>query len=120
MPVTRKQLIVILALTGFYWAGLLLTGTNAVVSSLFAVAILFGTLSVLAGGGLGSAFGCLNAILIGKFLSSGSRSRYCFWNQRMAPLKPLPLLRRSWPSVLSVYFLARRYSRTYAVRNPGR
>ena len=71
MPVTRKQLIVILSLTGCYWAGLLLTGTNVVVSSLFAVAILFGTLSVVAGGGLGSTFGCLNAILIGKFLLFG-------------------------------------------------
>src|ERR1700674_3293998 len=38
------------------------------VALLFSLAILFGILSVFAGGGLRSAFGCLNAILIGKFL----------------------------------------------------
>ena len=38
------------------------------VALLFSVAILFGILSVFAGGGLQSAFGCLNAILIGKYL----------------------------------------------------
>jgi hypothetical protein len=38
------------------------------VACLFSIAILFGVLSIFAGGGIVSAFGCLNAILIGKFL----------------------------------------------------
>ena len=38
---------------------------------MFTIAILFGLLAVFAGGGLGSAFGCLNAILISKFLLFG-------------------------------------------------
>jgi hypothetical protein len=69
--VTRQQLLLILAITAFYLVGQLLTGTEVTVASLFALAILFGLLSIFAGGGLRSAFGCLNAILIGKFLLLG-------------------------------------------------
>jgi hypothetical protein len=68
---TRRQLLVVLSITAFYWAGQLLTGTDEVAASLFAAAIFFGILAVWAGGGLRSAFGCLNALLIGKFLLFG-------------------------------------------------
>ena len=71
MYLTQKQLLAVLSVTAFCWAGQVLTGTDGVVASLFAAAILFGILSVLAGGGLRSAFGCLNALLIGKFLLFG-------------------------------------------------
>jgi hypothetical protein len=69
--VTRNQLILVLTVTALYLIGQLLTGTAVAVASLLSVAILFGTLSIFAGGGLASAFGCLNAILIGKFLLVG-------------------------------------------------
>ena len=69
--ITRRQLILVFTITAFYLVGQLLTGTDVLVASLFAVAILFGMLSVFAGGGLASAFGCLNGILIWKFLLFG-------------------------------------------------
>ena len=68
MLVTRQQLLLIFLITAFYFVGQLLAGTEVTVAALFALAILFGLLSIFAGGGLRSAFGCLNAILIGKFL----------------------------------------------------
>jgi hypothetical protein len=68
----------VLVVTGFYLTGQLMVGTDALVASLFAIAILFGLLSVLAGGGLASAFGCLNAILIGKFLLFGIATKILF------------------------------------------
>jgi len=71
MPMNRRELLVILAITSFYQVGQLLTGTDAAAASLLSLAILFGLLSVFAGGGLKSAFGCLNAILIAKFLLIG-------------------------------------------------
>jgi hypothetical protein len=71
MSVTRNELILIVTVTLLYLIGQLLTGTDPVVASLFSIAIFFGALSVFAGGGLASAFGCLNAILIGKFLLFG-------------------------------------------------
>jgi hypothetical protein len=61
----------VLVTTAFYLVGQLLAGTEIAVASLFALAIMFGTLSIFAGGGLRSAFGCLNAILVGKFLLFG-------------------------------------------------
>jgi hypothetical protein len=67
----RRRLVLVLAVAAFYLVGQLLTGTSLIVATLFAVAILFGLLSVFAGGGLKSAFGCLNAVLIGKFLLFG-------------------------------------------------
>jgi hypothetical protein len=66
--VTRQQLLLIFLITAFYFVGQVLAGTEVTVAALFALAILFGILSIFAGGGLRSAFGCLNAILIGKFL----------------------------------------------------
>jgi hypothetical protein len=69
--VTRQQLVLLLGVTALLLVGQLVTGTGVVVAFLFAAAILFGMLSVLAGGGLRSAFGFLNAILIGKFLLLG-------------------------------------------------
>ena len=71
MLVTRQQLLLALAITAFYLVGQLLAGTEIAIASLFSLAILFGTLSIFAGGGLTSAFGCLNAILVGKFLLFG-------------------------------------------------
>jgi hypothetical protein len=78
MPVTRGQLIVVLAVTALYFIAQLLVGTDLVVATLFAVAILFGALSIFAGGGLASAFGCLNAILISKFLLFGIALKVLF------------------------------------------
>jgi hypothetical protein len=78
MSVTRPQLVLALAVTAFYWFGQLLAGTDAAVGSLFAAAILFGTLSIFAGGGVASAFGCLNGILIGKFLLFGIAVKIAF------------------------------------------
>lgn len=69
--ITRNQATLTFAVTAFYLLGQLFVGTGVVVAFLFAVAILCGVLSVFAGGGLASAFGCLNAILIGKFLLFG-------------------------------------------------
>ena len=71
MALTKSQLTLVFATTAFYLLGQLLVGTAVAVAFLFAIAILFGLLSVFAGGGIGSAFGCLNAILIGKFLLFG-------------------------------------------------
>jgi hypothetical protein len=71
MPVTRQQFVLLLGTTAFYLVGQLLAGTDVEVAALFSVAILFGTLSVFAGGGLKSAFGFINAMLIGKFLLIG-------------------------------------------------
>jgi hypothetical protein len=71
MFMTRQQFILALSMAAFYLLAQLLTGTTVTVAALFTLAILFGTLSVFAGGGLRSAFGCLNAILIGKFLLFG-------------------------------------------------
>jgi hypothetical protein len=66
--IMRQQLLLVLVITSFYLVGQLIAGTEVTVAVLFALAILFGILSIFAGGGLRSAFGCLNAILIGKFL----------------------------------------------------
>lgn len=71
MHVTRPQLLLILGITNFYFVGQLFAGTDGAVASLFAVAILFGFLAVLAGGGLRTAVGCLNGVLIAKFLLIG-------------------------------------------------
>ena len=71
MLIARTKLIAVLAVSCFYIAGQLAVGTEPTVASLFTIAILFGLLAVFAGGGLGSAFGCLNAILISKFLLFG-------------------------------------------------
>jgi len=71
IPVTQKQLVMVLGTSAIYTLGELLTGTSVMVAALFGVAILFGMLAIFAGGGLKSAFGCLNAILIGKFLLFG-------------------------------------------------
>ena len=68
MLVTPQQLILVLSITAFYLVGQVLAGTEVTVAALFALAILFGILSIFAGGGMRSAIGCLNAILIGKFL----------------------------------------------------
>jgi hypothetical protein len=71
MQITRAQLIAVLAVSLFYMLGQLAVGTKPTVASLFSIAILFGILAVFAGGGIASAFGCLNAVLIAKFLLIG-------------------------------------------------
>lgn len=71
MPVTRQQSTLILSITALYLVGQLIVGTDVTVAFLFSLAILLGILAVFAGGGLGSAIGCLNALLIGKFLLFG-------------------------------------------------
>jgi hypothetical protein len=68
MNLSREQLIVTLSVTACCFIAQSLAGTSVEIAALFAAAVFFGTLSVIAGGGLKSAFGCLNAILIGKFL----------------------------------------------------
>lgn len=71
MILTRSQLIVALASAILCLLAQLLAKTSAEVAALFSVAVFFGIMAVFAGGGLRSAFGCLNAILIGKFLLVG-------------------------------------------------
>jgi hypothetical protein len=71
MRATRRQLLLILVISFSYLLGQLFVGTNVVVAFLLTIAILFGLLAIFAGGGLQSAFGCLNAILISKFLLIG-------------------------------------------------
>src|SRR5712664_3448135 len=78
MLVKRQQLVAVLAITVFYLAGQLFNGTEPAVAALFALAILCGMLSIFAGGGLRSASGCLNAILIGKFLLIGIIIKFLF------------------------------------------
>lgn len=68
MGLTLRQLVSTVCVAGIYLVAQLLCGTNMRVALLFSVAILFGVLSVFSGGGIKSAFGCLNAILIGKYL----------------------------------------------------
>src|SRR5665213_85630 len=71
MRATRKQLVIILITAFSYLIGQLMVGTSVAASILLTIAILFGLLAIFAGGGLQSAFGCLNAILISKFLLIG-------------------------------------------------
>ena len=71
LSMTKESFGLVLVVTVIYWTGQLLTGTGVSVASLFSTAIFFGLLSVFAGGGLRSAFGCLNAVLICKFLLLG-------------------------------------------------
>jgi hypothetical protein len=68
---THARLLAVLGVPGFFLVAQLATGTDTVVSFLFAAAILFGVMAIFAGGGFSSAFGCLNAILIAKFLIFG-------------------------------------------------
>jgi hypothetical protein len=64
----RSQIVTVIVVTTASLLGQLSAGTNGRVAALFSVAILFGVLSVFAGGGITSIIGFLNAILIGKFL----------------------------------------------------
>ena len=63
--------ILILATSLLYFLGQLATGASVYVAFLFSAAILFGLYSVWCAGGLFTAFGALNAILIAKFLLIG-------------------------------------------------
>lgn len=68
MILTQQQLTAALASALLSLSAQLLAKTDVEVAALFSVAVFFGVLAVFAGGGLRSAFGCLNAILIGKLL----------------------------------------------------
>ena len=61
----------ILIICAIYLVAQLVTGTSVVVALLFSLAILFGLYSIPAAGGVLTAFGALNAILIAKFLLIG-------------------------------------------------
>ena len=63
--------ILLLSTSLLYFLGQVATGTDVYVAFLFSAAILFGLYSVWAAGGLLTAFGALNAILIAKFLLIG-------------------------------------------------
>ncbi len=51
-----------------YWVALLVTGTDIINASLFVASIIFGLMSVSAAGGIKTAPGLLNFILIAKFV----------------------------------------------------
>jgi hypothetical protein len=87
MLMTRAQLILVLTITAFYLIGQILTGTEVMVASLFALAIFFGSLAIFAGGGLASAFGFLNAMLIGKFLMFGIAMKILLLQPADGPLE---------------------------------
>ena len=86
MPLTRQQLILTFSIAAFCTLAQMLAGTAALVAVLFAIAALFGTLAVFAGGGLKSAFGCLNAILIGKFLLFAIGIKFLMFEPADGPL----------------------------------
>ena len=56
------------AISALYFVGQVLAGTSVIVAAQFTVAIFFGLLAVVAGGGVRSVFGLLNLILIGRYL----------------------------------------------------
>jgi hypothetical protein len=68
MVLTTRRLIRSVCISGIYFFAQLAGGTNMKVALLFSIAIFFGILSIFAGGGIKSAFGCLNAIVISKYL----------------------------------------------------
>jgi hypothetical protein len=86
MPLTRQQLILTFSIAAFCTLAQMLAGTAALVAVLFGIAALFGTLAVFAGGGLKSAFGCLNAILIGKFLLFAIGIKFLMFEPADGPL----------------------------------
>jgi hypothetical protein len=63
--------ILLLATSLMYFVGQIVVGTSVYVAFLFSAAILFGLYSVWVAGGLLTAFGALNGILIAKFLLIG-------------------------------------------------
>ncbi len=71
MNLTRHQLVVALCVAMALLLAQIASRTDMGVAALFSIAIFFGMLAVYAGGGLRSAFGCLNGILLGKFLLVG-------------------------------------------------
>jgi hypothetical protein len=66
-----RQILVTSLISACYLIGQLLTQTDLQVAGMFSIAIFFGVLSVFVGGGIASAAGCLNGILISKFLLIG-------------------------------------------------
>jgi hypothetical protein len=99
---TRQQLILLLGIPAVLLVGQLATGTNTVVAFLFTSAVLFGIGAVLAGGGFRSAFGCLNAILIGKLMVFGLVLKIMLGQSADGPLRS-PL---TTSLVMAVGFLA--------------
>jgi hypothetical protein len=68
---SRRDHFLMLLAPVLYFLGQLLVGTSSYVALLFSAAILFGLYSIAAAGGLTTAFGMLNAILITKVLLIG-------------------------------------------------
>jgi hypothetical protein len=64
----QGKLVWLTAICALYLLGQLLAGTSVIVAAQFTVAIFFGLLAVVAGGGVKSVFGLLNLILIGRYL----------------------------------------------------
>ena len=64
----QRTLAWLTSICTLYLAGQLLAGTSVIVAAQFTVAIFFGLLAVVAGGGVKSVFGLLNLILIGRYL----------------------------------------------------
>lgn len=64
----QRTLAWLTAICTLYLVGQLFAGTSVIVAVQFTVAIFFGLLAVVAGGGIKSVFGLLNLILIGRYL----------------------------------------------------
>ncbi len=64
----QGKLVWLTTICALYLLGQLLAGTSVIVAVQFTVAIFFGLLAVVAGGGAKSVFGLLNLILIGRYL----------------------------------------------------
>ena len=84
-----------------YFVAQLATGTSVSVASLFSLAILFGLYSVWAAGGLFTAVGALNAILIAKFLLIGIVLKIMMWD----PADKNLLAADSTAAVMAIGFL---------------
>ncbi len=93
--------ILVLSVSIMYLVGQLATGTSAYVASLFSLAILFGLYSAWAAGGLFTAVGALNAILVAKFLLIGIVLKIMIWD----PADKNLLAADSTAAVMAIGFL---------------
>lgn len=64
----QRKMAWLTAICALYLVGQISAGTSVIVAAQFTVAIFFGLLAVVAGGGVKSVFGLLNLILIGRYL----------------------------------------------------
>jgi hypothetical protein len=98
---THQNHILAMSVSITYFVAQLATGTSVSVASLFSLAILFGLYSVWAAGGLSTAPGALNAILIGKFLLIGIVLKTMMWD----PADKNLLAADSTAAVMAIGFL---------------